>query len=101
MSKISLVLFIISIIISYEGFKIIFGFSHDIEGGPYFIAFLFGLPLFVIGMIIGIIAIFKDKKNESKNKNKDLKLAERYLATILNGLGVCLWVVHLLIVNLL
>ena len=99
MSKISIILFVTAVIISYEGFRIIFGLDTDIEGGPYFLAFIFGFPLFIIGMILGIIDI-KRQNNELLIKNTKNKLGTPHFALFLNLFGVVFWLIHLISVNL-
>ena len=72
------------------------GIKSDIEGGPIYIAFLFGLPLLILGLIFGIIDIIRGKKG-IRNKYVDWSLSTRYLMTSLNAAGVTFWAIFVII----
>ena len=52
------------------------GIKADIEGGPFYIALFFGLPLLMLGLIFGVIDIIRGKKG-IKNKYVDWNLSTR------------------------
>jgi hypothetical protein len=101
MGILSLIFFICSLIVSYNGFLLIFGLKYDIEGGAYFFALLFGLPLFVAGVVVGVIGLIYANKMRAKNKKPNLLINQgAKIGIYLNGFGILFWVIHLLNANL-
>lgn len=100
MGILSLIIFACSLLLSFNGFLLIFGLESDIEGGAYFIALLLGLPLFCIGAILGVVGIFLSKKHSLKSEDKKawLSLYSTY-GVVMNSVAIVFWIVHLLASN--